>query len=84
MHNVIERCISAGRHYTGLWVSYFFVDRAPCEGLHTIYESQRSIQGIFSGGKIKRLPDRIYSVNLCMMEPEQRVAWRGEEIIVDT
>jgi hypothetical protein len=51
VHNVIERCISAGRHYTGLWVSYFFVDRAPCEGLHTIYESQRSIQGIFSGGK---------------------------------
>ena len=52
--------------------------------MRTIPESQRPIQRILSGGKVQRLPDGIYSVNLCVMEPEQRVAWRGEEIIVDT
>ena len=52
--------------------------------MRTIDESQRPIQGILSGGKVQRLPDGIDSVDLGVVEPEQRVPWRGEEVVVDT
>jgi hypothetical protein len=67
-----------------LWVSYLLLRPSTLRGLRTIRESQRSIQGIFSRGKVQRLPNRIYSIHLRVVEPEQWVAWRGEEIVVDT
>ena len=81
MHNVIRRCIPAGRHCARLSVSCF--SSSTEDTVLTVCESQRPIQGRLSGGKVQRLPDGIYSVNLCVVEPEQRVAWRGEEIVVD-
>ena len=70
-------------------VSLFFLLLLPStkhrvrKGMRTIRESQRPVQGILSGGKVQRLPDGIDPVNLGVMEPEQRVPWRGEEIVVD-
>ena len=51
--------------------------------MRTVSESQRPVQGILSRGKVLRLPDRMDSVHLCVVEKEQGVAGRGEEIVVD-
>lgn len=50
----------------------------------TISESQRAIEGILAGGKVERLPDGPDPVHLSVVEPEQWVAGRGEEVVVFT
>ena len=52
--------------------------------MRTVSESQGSVQGILSRGKVLRLPDGIDAVHLGVVEVEQRVAGRGEEVVVDT
>ena len=54
------------------------------ERVRTVSKRQGAIEGILAGGKVLRLPDGIDAVHLAVVEPEQRVAGRGEEVVVLT
>lgn len=48
VHNVIEPCISVGRHLCGIVSQLSLLRPSTVRGLRTFDETQRSIQGIFS------------------------------------